>query len=170
MFYADQPEVEDRSTTPIDGVYPMIPGPENLWWVTETDSGDEIISQKRIAMPPGATAQDAIAALQEATAPPSDTEIAAQATSARIAAIKSECSRRILAVLDIHTTSNITGAVVAGELSAVQVATFQAGRAWVASMQATSRALILDPLLPDHTPDMAWPLLPAGVADLAAQF
>jgi len=170
MFYADQPAVEDRNATPVEGVYPMGPGPDGLWWVTESDANSVVLSQKEIWMAPGCTAEDAIAAIQDVARPPSAAEIAEQRAKNRPAVIKAECSRRILAILDLYTTSNIMGASVSGELDAAQMATFRDGRAWVASMQATSRALILDPLLPDHTPDAVWPMLPDGVADLAAQF
>jgi len=142
----------------------------NTWYVTETDDAGEVISSGRVAVKSGGGAEDAIATLQEARLPPTEAAIAAGAQATRIAEIKAACSRRILDILDIYTVSNIQGAFVAGELDEAQMVLFRSGRKWVAAMQDASRAMILDPLLPDHTSDNAWPDVPAGVATLAADF
>lgn len=89
---------------------------------------------------------------------------AADAAEARARAVKAECRTRILAVLDQYTVSNIQGAALAGELDAVEMETFRAGRAWVAAMLTACRAAT------GTGEDPVWPDVPAGVSALAARF
>ena len=56
------------------------------------------------------------------------------ARAAHVAAVKAECSRRIYAILDAPTVSNVQGAALAGELDQGEMAVFRAGRAWVDAM------------------------------------
>jgi len=153
MFYADQPDPKG-----------------NEWWVTKVDADQNIISQQKIAMKMGATAEDAIAAVQQLSQVPTERAREALANQQREAAIKAECERRILSVLDLYTVANIQGAYLAAELTQTQIAVFKAGRAWVAAMQATCRNLIADPDGSDPVQDLVWPGVPEGVAELAAQY
>jgi hypothetical protein len=91
------------------------------------------------------------------------------ARAAHVAAVKAECSRRIYAILDVPTVSNVQGAALAGELDPGEMGVFRAGRAWVDAMLATCRAMAVDPGA-DYAADATWPPVPPGVADLAARF
>ena len=91
------------------------------------------------------------------------------ARAAHVAVVKAECSRRIYAILDAPTVSNVQGAALAGELDQGEMAVFRAGRAWVDAMLAACRAMADDPQA-EYSADAAWPPVPPGVADLAARF
>jgi len=82
----------------------------------------------------------------------------------RSSALKDDCARRILEVLDIPTVSNIQGAFLTGELTLEEQMTFNAGRKWVAAMQEACRSAIASGT------DPVWPEVPDGVHDLAAVF
>lgn len=83
--------------------------------------------------------------------------------------IKMECGRRIYAVASQAAQTNMAAARAAGMLTPEQNDAFEAGLLWIASMQATCRALALS--LPDsYADDASWPPCPANVAALAAAF
>ena len=72
-----------------------------------------------------------------------------------------------LAVAGETALLNLTAAAAAGLLAQADRATFAAGFAWVAAMRAACGAAAQ---APDPAEDALWPAVPAGVADLAAQF
>ena len=90
------------------------------------------------------------------------------------AKIKSECSRRIYAVMSDAAQKNITAYITdlsialserdltADELSDVSVA--RSARGWVASMQQAVRLAVA------NGTDPVWPDVPAGVAELVERF
>lgn len=94
---------------------------------------------------------------------------AAVATQARIALVKAECGTRIYAVADQIAQMNMTAAASAGSMTPAQMVTWQAALQWVGTMRATCLPLIADAET-DYTVDAAWPVVPDGVAELAAQF
>jgi hypothetical protein len=94
---------------------------------------------------------------------------AAAAAAAHAETVKAECSRRIYAILDAPTVSNVQGAVLAGELDDGEMAVFRSGRAWVNAMLEASRAIAANPDA-DPTADTAWPAVPDGMIELAARF
>lgn len=71
---------------------------------------------------------------------------------------KAECKARIFAVADEMAQINLAAAAAAGLLNADDLATYQAGLGWVASMRVACA-----------TGD-DWPAVPAGVVELAARF
>ena len=92
---------------------------------------------------------------------------AAAADAERLAAVKAECRRRILAVADETAQINMASAAAAGLLTAAQMTTYAAGLGWVDAMRATWPTM---PANTDYLADTAWPAVPAGVAELAAAF
>lgn len=94
---------------------------------------------------------------------------AAQQQAAHVEAVKAETTRRISAVLDSATVSNIQGAAIVGKLTEEEKAIFAAGHDWVDAMRAACRQMAADPAA-DFTSDASWPDLPEGVAELAARF
>ena len=135
----------------------------NTWLVTEVE-GDTVVSTHKVAVKSGGIAEDAIATLHEASASPTSEEKAKQDKLNRTNSIKTECTKRILAVLDIYTASNIQGTAIAGELTGPEMATFRAGRFWVAATQDASRTAIV------NGQDPVWPDVPEGIVELAAKF
>lgn len=94
---------------------------------------------------------------------------AALSAAQRAETVKAECTRRIVAILDMPTTLNLQGAAIAGALSRAETATFKAARAWMREMQLTCRAMIADDSA-DPFADANWPALPEGVSALAALY
>lgn len=91
-------------------------------------------------------------------------QLAADASAARVAAIKTECTSRITTYMDMHTVMNLQGAVLSGALTSEQMSVFTAAQGWVRAMQVACRAAIMTGADPD------WPAVPDGVALLAAEF
>ena len=56
--------------------------------------------------------------------------------SLNVKAAKAECARRITAVADIVTQTNLLAASQTGQLSEAEQATFLAGHQWIRAMQA----------------------------------
>ena len=83
--------------------------------------------------------------------------------------VKAECGRRIYAVAGDNAQKNMLATIVSGAMSTADKATFASGVAWIAATQATCRDLIAvaDPAFAD---DAKWPVVPDGVAELAARF
>lgn len=81
---------------------------------------------------------------------------------------KSECRRRIEAVVDVATQTNILGALQLGQLSAEQQVVFQSGYEWVGQMRAAWPEIIANG--GDIYDDANWPAVPAGVKNLAEEF
>lgn len=79
-----------------------------------------------------------------------------------------ECERRLYEVLDLHSQMNLTAARAAGLLDSAQAATFQLGLGWIASMRAIWPTIALNEQ--DPFDDSNWPVVPAGVRELADQF
>ncbi len=70
---------------------------------------------------------------------------------------KTECRARIFEVCDEIAQMNMASAAAAGLLNKAQMRNYRAGLIWIADMRAASATGL-------------WPEIPAGVADLAAQF
>lgn len=83
-------------------------------------------------------------------------------------AAKSLCRKHIVAVADETAQMNLTAAASAGLLTEEQMAVWQAALGWVSAMRAAwgplaeTDADLFDPA--------SWPEVPAGVADLVAEF
>lgn len=77
--------------------------------------------------------------------------------AALAAAAKAECRRRIFEVVDQTAQMNLSAAAAAGVLTDEQLATYREGLRWIHSMRAAQA-------------DQNWPDVPAGVAELAAEF
>jgi len=86
------------------------------------------------------------------------------AAGARAAILKAGCADRILAVLNERTLLNIQGALLAGEFSEAETATFRAGRAWVADTQAACRNAVTTGANP------VWPKVPDGLRHWRRRF
>lgn len=78
-----------------------------------------------------------------------------QAERARLA--RQECRQRILAVASIETQVNLSAARAAERLSAAQVEAHDALIGWIEEMRAA-------------VGEQDWPEVPAGVADLVADY
>ena len=92
----------------------------------------------------------------------------AMALDERRESARLECRRRILAVADETAQIIIAAASCAGLLPPADATTYATGLGWGAAMRATW------PVLADNAADIIddaiWPAIPAGVAELAAQF
>lgn len=84
-------------------------------------------------------------------------------------AIKAECAKRIFAVADSITQSNLTAAAAAGAFDEADLATYRAALGWVDAMRAKCREMIAG-VDTAFTRDSKWPAVPAGVVDLANRF
>lgn len=96
-------------------------------------------------------------------------DIAAQDRATRRAAIKAECRRRILAVLDETAQMNLAADAAAGRLGRADRAAYAASLAWRDAMRARAAELGAGTGR-DFTDDAAWPAPDARIADLAARF
>lgn len=111
---------------------------------------------------------------------------AQKAATVRAQAVKEECRRRILRVIPFEAQQNIAQAMAvhAAEIahgaskpeaklvSGLETSDFltaQNGRQWIASMQATCRAIADNPTA-DPTDDAAWPAPPELLVALVARF
>lgn len=79
-----------------------------------------------------------------------------------------ECRRRIFAICDETAQVNLAAACAAGLLAPAQLLIYQSGLAWVHDMRAAWRPM--GEAGADPEDDANWPAVPAGVADLAAEF
>ncbi|GGF82955.1 hypothetical protein SAMN05216376_12064 [Mameliella alba] len=91
-------------------------------------------------------------------------ELAAQAAARRAKAIKAEVQARIFAVVDQNTQASLLAAMVAGALTSADETTFADGQAWIEATKQAGRDAV------SSGDDPIWPAVPAGVAELAAQF
>lgn len=96
-------------------------------------------------------------------------DIAAQDRATRRAAIKAECRRRILAVLNETAQMNLAGDAAAGRLDRADRSAHAASLAWRDAMRARAAELGTRART-DFTEDAAWPAPDARIADLAARF
>lgn len=94
---------------------------------------------------------------------------AAEAFEARRAEVSAECRRRILAVVDEDAQRSLPVAALTGQLSADERETLAACSGWIGAMRAAYDRLRDDPNA-DFAADKAWPLVPLGVATLAAKY
>ncbi len=92
---------------------------------------------------------------------------ATEAEAARLGEAKAECRRRILAVADEIAQINLASAAAAGLMTNAQMAVYSSGLGWVNAMRAASSTMPADT---DYRNDAAWPPVPAGMAELAAEF
>jgi len=102
------------------------------------------------------------------TAEESAAQVAALVQS-RLSLAKTECSRRIVAVIDLAAQANLTAAAAAQVFSPEQVAVYQQGVQWIAQTRAAQRPLAED-LTAEISDDQHWPAPPPAVVALAAQF
>lgn len=129
------------------------------WRVSEEDG------PARIVYPSTDTEAGAIAAVTEAAAGPTTQDIEAQ----RVAQIKAACRARIYAVVDPTAQINTASNMAAGLLSPADETTYAAALGWVTDMRAACADMIADDAI-DPYDDANWPDVPAGVAELAAQY
>lgn len=95
-------------------------------------------------------------------------ERAAETAEFARAAAKAECARRITAVADIVTQTNLLAAYQTGQLSEAEQATFLAGHQWIRAMQAAWPLLVETGA--DIHDDANWPPVPAGAVELAEAY
>ena len=95
-------------------------------------------------------------------------ERAEEAAKLERAAAKAECARRITAVADIVTQTNLLAASQTGQLSEAEQATFLAGHQWIRAMQAVWPLLVETGA--DIRDDANWPPVPAGAVELAEAY
>ena len=95
-------------------------------------------------------------------------ERAEEASELGRAAAKAECARRINAVADIVTQTNLLAASQTGQLSEAEQATFLAGHQWIRAMQAAWPVLVETGV--DIHDDANWPTVPAGAVELAEAY
>lgn len=81
---------------------------------------------------------------------------------------KAECSRRIYAVVPIHTQMNFAHALAAGLLSGQDLTDYQAGFAWINSMRAAWKTMEADG--DDPFDDASWPAVPAALPALVSRY
>ncbi|EBA18409.1 hypothetical protein RSK20926_11839 [Roseobacter sp. SK209-2-6] len=81
---------------------------------------------------------------------------------------KAECARRIVAVADLVTQTNLLAADQLNKLSPTEKLTFEAGHDWIRAMQAAWPGLVEADA--DLSDDANWPAVPPGVAELAALY
>lgn len=86
---------------------------------------------------------------------------AQQASAARAAAIKADCTAQITDVLDSYTLSNLRSAEALGELTLGQIATFGEAQRWVRDMRIACRKAIAKDAKP------VWPAMPKGLRKLS---
>jgi len=84
-------------------------------------------------------------------------DLAAEALAEQLATRKGECRTRIYAVVDSIAQMNLAAAAAAGGLDEAQMSTYRTGLAWIGATRAAYSG-------------GDWPEVPAGVAELAAQF
>ncbi|WP_150522773.1 hypothetical protein [Roseibium sediminis] len=86
-----------------------------------------------------------------------------------VEAVKLQIAQRITSVASASTQMNLTAAHSAGLLTPEQQAAYLAGLGWIAATRQRGKELVAahDP---DFAEDEKWPLLPDGVAELAALF
>lgn len=96
-------------------------------------------------------------------------ELAERDRAAHRAAVKTECRRRILAVLDETAQMNLAADAAAGRLGRADRSAHAASLGWRDAMRA--RAAELGAAAgADFTDDAAWPAPDARIAELAARF
>ena len=96
-----------------------------------------------------------------------EAELAEESEAAKIAG-KSECARRILAVADLVTQTNLLANHSAGLLSEADAAIYVAGVQWIRDMQAAWPALVEAGA--DLSDDANWPAVPEGAIELAERY
>ena len=141
----------------------------DTWCVTEIDDAGESMATHKVAVRGSGNAADAIAALAAMQAGPTADQLAAQALTERVHAIRTECTRRIYHIADYHAQIKLASASGAGLLSAGQMTAYQAGLGWIAAMRLVCAGLVGD-VMADFMAEAAWPDIPSGVAELAAEF
>lgn len=94
-------------------------------------------------------------------------DLAAQAQEARAEAIRAECRRRILAVMDETVQMNMAADAAAGRFDENARKAYGAALAWRDAMRARAREF-RQGRPGDFTIDAAWPVPAPAVADLAA--
>lgn len=96
---------------------------------------------------------------------------AANRAAQRAAALKAECSRRIVAVLDPFTIANIQGAAIAGDLDTERLEQFRKARQWMMAMQQHCRERIAaSEGVSEDDIGAGWPSIPREVVVLATEF
>lgn len=103
---------------------------------------------------------------EEIWGPPKTLE---QITQERLVLAKAECRKRIFAVIDEIAQVNLAAAAAGGMLTVEQMDVYRSGLAWIHTMRATCITLSTDHTA-DITSDSWWVDVPAGVAELAAEF
>ena len=88
---------------------------------------------------------------------------------AQIARVKTVCRRRIFAVIDEIAQINLAAAVAADQLPEDRLETYRLGLDLVKAMRDACQPLVADPSQ-DPERDDCWPPVPAGVAEMAAQY
>lgn len=96
-------------------------------------------------------------------------ELAERDRAAHRAAVKAECRRRILTVLDETAQMNLAADAGAGRLGRADRAAHAAALGWRDAMRARAGELGADESA-DFTDDAAWPAPDARIVDLAARF
>lgn len=94
-------------------------------------------------------------------------ELATETEAAQIAG-KTECARRILAVADLVTQTNLSANHSAGLLSEADAAVYVAGVQWIRDMQAAWPVLVEAGA--DLSDDANWPTVPEGAIELAGRY
>ncbi len=141
----------------------------DTWLVTQTAESGDITGTYKVAVTPGGDGTDAIAVIEQAQAGPTPEEREAEMLAIRINAVKSECVRRIYAVVDAHAQINLASTSSARLLTDEQMNRYRAGLGWIVTMRANCASLIGDNEV-DYLANVAWPGLPEGVEELAAEF
>jgi hypothetical protein len=83
--------------------------------------------------------------------------------------IKAECARRIYAIASDNAQKNMMANAIAGNFDEDDVTAWQAGVAWIATMQTVCRELIAAGDA-TYAQDGHWPLCPESAAALAARY
>ena len=94
-------------------------------------------------------------------------EVAAQVQEARAGAIRAECRRRILAVMDETAQMNLAADAAAGRFDEAGGRAYGAALVWRDAMRARAREF-RQGRPGDFTSDAAWPAPAPAIADLAA--
>lgn len=90
------------------------------------------------------------------------------ALATRMDTARTECARRIGAVVNQTAQMNLAAAAAGGLLPAADAATYRAGLAWIAAMRGTWRGLVEGGQ--DVGDDRHWPAPPPPVVDLGRRF
>jgi hypothetical protein len=97
--------------------------------------------------------------------PPTEREI----TEQRLEDAKTECRKRIYAVVDQIAQVNLAADAAAERMSPTDLLTYRNGLEWVEGMRANCRRLAADHRA-DIAADDTWPAVPDGVAELAERY